>query len=64
MSADIFSLRLSRKRKLREDREKAAVESRLRHGRTKQEKNQQNAQANLSDKHHSGHKRDNRESEE
>ena len=63
MNADIINLRLSRKRKLRQDRETAAAENRLRHGRTKQQRKLQEAHANLSDQHLSGHKRDNLDSE-
>jgi hypothetical protein len=42
--ADIINLRLHRKRKAREDAAKLAAENRVRHGRTKAEKQRETAE--------------------
>lgn len=56
--ADIISLRMARKRKVRDDKDKQAEQNRALFGRTKAEKLKQQAEQALATKHIEGHKRE------
>ncbi len=56
MSAEIVNLRLARKRKARDDEAKRADENRVRFGRTKAEKANNNQTVAALDRHLDGHR--------
>lgn len=55
---DVINLRLHRKRKDREEREAAAAENRVKHGRTKAEKETARAVVDLQVRRHDAHRLD------
>lgn len=56
--ADIVNLRLARKQKARAEKEAAAAENRVRFGRSKAERELEEAQKTLADRRIEAHKRD------
>jgi hypothetical protein len=58
MTAQIINLKSIRKRKARAEREATADANRLKHGRSKHEREHQEAQRSLDDRHLDAHERD------
>jgi hypothetical protein len=56
--AEIVSLRMARKRRARCEKEQAAAENRIRHGRTKAERQTRQAKAQRDDAEHEAHRRE------
>lgn len=56
--AEIVNLRLARKQKARAEKETAAAQNRILHGRTKAEKQRSAIEKERAERHIDGHKRD------